>query len=331
MKPGLLEFLVCPQCGGRFRCSGSRERGGEVEEATLDCSQCAARFPVRGGIPRLLPDSLSAPERATSRAFEKQWKMLAELTSVFREEFRSYLDPLAPGDLRGVAVLDAGCGMGKFSYAAAEAGARAVIAVDLSDAVEVAHAHLRDWPSAHVVQASIYQLPFRPSTFDFVFSIGVLHHLPDPQLGFERLVRLARPGGRILVWLYALEGNERFVRLLDPWRSRLFSRLPSGANRVVATLLAVPLWLVIQGLYVPLARRGHVRRLPYADYFLYFSRLGFRIFWGTVYDKLVPPIAHYLSQDTVRRWLANADLTELALRHRNANSWTCLARRGAGA
>ena len=136
-------------------------------------------------------------------------------------------------------------------------------------------------------------------------------------------------GGRILVWLYALEGNERFVRLLDPWRARLFSRLPSGANRVVATLLAVPLWLLIRGLYVPLARRGHARGLPYSAYFLYFSRLGFRTFWGTVYDKLVPPVAHYLSRDTVHRWLANANLTELALRHRNANSWTCLARRSA--
>jgi len=331
VKPALLEFLVCPQCGGELRCTGSRERAGEVEDAALDCSACAARFPVSGGIPRMLPESLSPPERATSRAFETQWKMLAELTSVFREEFRSYFDPLAPAELRGLAVLDAGCGMGKFSYAAAEAGARAVIGVDLSDAVEVANAHLRNRPNAHVVQASIYQLPFKPGTFDFVFSIGVLHHLPDPELGFERLVRLVRPGGRILVWLYALEGNERFVRLLDPWRARLFCRLPSRANRVVATLLAVPLWLLIRGLYVPLAQRGRASRLPYADYFLYFSRLGFRIFWGTVYDKLVPPIAYYLSQDTVRRWLANADLVEIALRHRNANSWTCLARRSAAA
>ena len=327
MKPELLEFLVCVHCGAPLRCAASRMRGAEVEEGMLDCTQCAARFPVRGGIPRMLPDGLSTPECATSRAFGTQWKMLADLTSVFREEFRSYFDPLAPTDLNGLAVLDAGCGMGKFSYAAAEAGARVVIGVDLSEAVEVAHAHLRDRPNAHVVQASIYQLPFRPSAFEFVFSIGVLHHLPDPALGFERLVRLVHPGGRILVWLYALEGNERFVRLLDPWRARLFSRLPPAANRVIATVLAVPLWLLIRGLYVPLARRERAGRLPYAPYFLYFHRLGFQVFWGTVYDKLVPPIAHYLSQGSVRRWLENADLTELALRHRNANSWTCLARR----
>src|SRR5437870_8713264 len=180
----------------------------------------------------MLPESLSPPERATSRAFETQWKMLAELTSVFREEFRSYFDPLAPADLRGLAVLDAGCGMGKFSYAASEGGARAVIGVDLSDAVEVANAHLRNRPNAHVVQASIYELPFRPGTFDFVFSIGVLHHLPDPERGFQRIVPLAAPRARVLVWLYALEGNEFFVRWLDPFRKRVFSRAPAWVSRL---------------------------------------------------------------------------------------------------
>ena len=331
MKPALLDFLVCPGCGGALQCTPSREHGGEVEEGTLGCVPCRAQFPVRAGIPRMLPAGLSVPEQATARAFETQWKMLAKLSSAFRDEFRSYLQPLAPGDLQGLSVLDAGCGMGKFSYAAAEAGAGLVIAVDLSAAVEVAHAHLRAWPNAHVVQASIYHLPFRPGTFDLVFSIGVLHHLPDPELGFGRLVPLARPRGRLLVWLYAVEGNERFIRLLDPWRSRLFSRLPSSANRVVATLIALPLWLLIRGVYVPLAARGRAPRLPYAEYFLYFSRLGFRTFWGTVYDKLVPPIAYYVSRDTIRRWLANAGLTELALRHRNANSWTCLARKDSAA
>ena len=155
----------------------------------------------------------------------------------------------------------------------------------------------------------------------------MLEYVSDYPMALAELHRVVRPGGRILVWLYALEGNERFVRLLDPWRARLFSRLPPAANRVIATVLAVPLWLLIRGLYVPLARRERAGRLPYAPYFLYFHRLGFQVFWGTVYDKLVPPIAHYLSQGTVRRWLENAGLTEVALRHRNANSWTCLARR----
>ena len=133
----------------------------------------------------------------------------------------------------------------------------------------------------------------------------------------------------MLAWLYAFEGNEFFVRWLDPFRKRLFSRAPSWVSRLVATLIAVPLWLVINAIYAPLAGTNAGRRLPYAEYFLYFRRLGFRTFWGTVYDKLVPPVAFYLTRDTVDRWLARARLRPLTVRHRNGNSWTCLAERPA--
>ena len=329
MKPELLDLLVCPGCRGRLACETARTDGPEIEEGTLRCDACRTTFPIRGGVPRMVPGELTHPERATARAFGTEWKMLNELSDVFRDEFRSYIEPLAPSDLRGLAVLDAGCGMGKFSFAAAEAGARTVVAVDLSEAVDVAHAHLRRLPNAHAVQASIYELPFRPDTFDFVFSIGVLHHLPDPERGFRQIVPLAAPAARVLVWLYAFEGNEFFVRWLDPFRVHVFSRLPAVVSRVAATILALPLWILILLVYRPLARLGLETRLPYAKYFLYFSRLGFRTFWGTVYDKLVPPISFYLTRDTIRRWLAATGLREVALWHRNGNSWTCLAQRKA--
>jgi SAM-dependent methyltransferase len=327
VKPALLPYLACPRCGGSFGCEPARAEAEEVLEGTLRCRGCGVTHVVTGGVPRLVPDALSRPEKRTSAAFGTQWKILGDLSEVFRAEFQSYLEPVPLGELSGLVVLDAGCGMGKFSLAAAEAGARAVVAVDLSDAVDVAFHHLRRVPGAHVVQASIAEPPFRPGAFDFVFSIGVLHHTPDPEGSFRKLVPLVRAGGRLFVWLYALEGNELFVRWLDPFRRVVFSRLPSWANRVAATLLAVPLWLVIRGLYVPLLRRGRGHGLPYAEYFLYFRRLGFRTFWGTVYDKLVPPIAFYLTREEIRRWLGGTGLTELGLRHRNGNSWSCLAQR----
>jgi uncharacterized protein YbaR (Trm112 family) len=138
VKPALLELLACPRCAGALTAKPARSEGGEVLEGTLGCAACGAAFPIRGGIPRILPDALSARERATSRAFGAQWKMLAELSGVFRAEFETYLDPLPAAELQGLAVGDAGCGMGKFSFAAVESGARAVVAVDLSEAVEVA-------------------------------------------------------------------------------------------------------------------------------------------------------------------------------------------------
>jgi SAM-dependent methyltransferase len=327
VKPGLLDYLACPHCGSSLACEPARVEAREVIEGTLRCEACQASFPVRAGVPRMLPAVLSDPERATSRAFGRQWHLLSGLDPTRATEFASYLDPLPASVLDGLAVLDAGCGSGKFAAAAAEAGARAVVAVDFSDAVEVAWRNLRDRPGVHVVQASIDRLPLRPGAFDLAYSIGVLHHTPDPEKAFHQIVPLVRPAGRLFVWVYALEGNEAFRRWLDPWRVRLFSRLPSWTNRIAATLLAVPLWAVIRSLYVPLARRGRAGGLPYADYFLYFSTLGFPTFWGTVYDKLVPPVAFYVSRGDLRRWLRDAHLAEEFLRHRNRNSWSCLARR----
>jgi len=327
VKAGLLDYLVCLLCGGRLICHADSTRADEVLEGTLECAGCRARFPIRRGVPRMVPERLAAPEQASSRAFGTQWRMLARLLPGFLTEFRSYLEPLDAADIRGRAVLDAGCGMGKFSLAAAVCGARIVIGVDLSESVDVAYEHLRDVPNAHVVQASLYQLPLRSQAFDFVFSIGVLHHTPDPEKAFRGLVDVTAEEGRLFVWLYALEGNEVFVRWIDPLRARVFSRLPSWSNRVVATILAVPFWVMIRAMYVPLGRWGRGSGLPYHEYFLYFSRLGFRTFWGTVYDKLVPPISFYLTRDEIERWLVSANLTALALRHRNGNSWSCLARR----
>ena len=105
--------------------------------------------------------------------------------------------------------------MGKFLYYSGKWGAKDVIGIDLSHAVEVAFQWTHEMPNVHVVQADIYNLPLRKS-FDFIYSIGVLHHLPNPEGGFRQLVPLLRPGGKILAWVYGYEGNELYIKFADP-------------------------------------------------------------------------------------------------------------------
>jgi len=70
-------------------------------------------------------------------------------------------------------VLDVGCGMGRFADVILRWGGEDY-AVDLSFAVDAAYANLGDRPGFHVAQASVFDLPFRPKTFDLIFSLGVL-------------------------------------------------------------------------------------------------------------------------------------------------------------
>ena len=80
-------------------------------------------------------------------------------------------------------------GSGRHAYFAATYGAREVVALDLSDAVEAARATCRALDNVHVVQGDLLRPPFRTGQdgggFDLVYSIGVLHHLPDPVKRFR--------------------------------------------------------------------------------------------------------------------------------------------------
>ena len=83
--------------------------------------------------------------------------------------------------------------------------------MDLSDAVETAFAATRALENVHIVQADIYHLPF-PRIFDYAFSVGVLHHLPDPLRGFKSLASKVKQGGHLSAWVYGAENNEWITR-----------------------------------------------------------------------------------------------------------------------
>ncbi len=71
---------------------------------------------------------------------------------------------------------------------------------------------------------------------DFVLSIGVLHHIPDPAPVFPRRVFALRPGGRMAVWLYGREGNAAYLAAVRPLRA-ITRRLP---HPVLAGIVRVP-------------------------------------------------------------------------------------------
>ena len=90
--------------------------------------------------------------------------------------------------------LDAGCGKGRYTRFLAE-HLGALVALDGSSAVEAAARNLAGFPSVLVVRSDLRQAPFAAGSFDFISSLGVLHHLDDPRAGFDRLVGIPGPGG----------------------------------------------------------------------------------------------------------------------------------------
>jgi SAM-dependent methyltransferase len=295
--------LCCPNCGGAL----------EARSRAFVCSHCHAAYPVVNRIPRfLIPGAMTPQGRRTARSFAYEWRRFGELRPEWERNFREYLRPLDPAELRGQRVLDVGAGSGRHSYYAAAAGA-IVTAVDVGDAIEVARRNLP--AEVLTVQADAERLPFADGSFDLVMSIGVLHHLPDPPRALQKLVRLVRPGGRIHVYLYWVP-EQRWHRVVLGWVAvarRLTTRLPHRVLHLLCFPLAGFLELAIVIPYRLLRDRQRWQRIAeglplkaYADY-------PFAVLVNDQFDRLSAPIEHRYTRTQVQTMMADAGLEEITV------------------
>jgi SAM-dependent methyltransferase len=150
---------------------------------------------------------------------------------------------LSPEEVRGMTVLDAGCGNGSSTLGMARLGARAV-GLDQSSGLEKAVEYRTPADQAlelSYVQGNLMDAPFAPASFDVVFSAGVLHHTPDTRQAFLTLAPLVRPGGHFYVWLYR---REPFVTATVDAIRVLTTRMPHGLFNQVAWVMATPFRLL---------------------------------------------------------------------------------------
>lgn len=327
MKEKLVSYLVCPACAGSSNASlslsVSRVERAEIIEGELRCRACASSFPITRGIPRFA--ELAAVEKdkqATAENFGWQWRHFTDVDERYAEQFLGWIAPVTPEFFRDKVVLEGGCGKGRHTQLAAQWGAREVIGIDLSEAVETAYAATRSLPNAHVIQADIYRLPLARK-FDYAFSVGVLHHLPNPRLGFFSLASKVVPGGRVSAWVYGAENNEWIVRLVNPVREKITSRIDQRALLHLSKIPAAGIFLATKLIYGPLNRRGTTlgQYLFYNDYLSAIAPFSWREQHLIVFDHLVAPTAFYIPREEFESWWRELGATDVVITWHNKNSW----------
>ena len=236
MKRSLLEILACPRCGAEFELD---RHADEIESGTLTCTSCSLAVPIADGVPRFVGQEhyASAFGEEWTRWPRTQLDSATGLDESRRGLQNAFTFPIS--ELRGKRVLDVGCGTGRFAEIALEEGAE-VVCVDMSRAIDVARENLGHFPTAHFVQADIFELPFKPE-FDIVYSLGVLHHTPDPPRAFHCIARLLRPDGVISIRVYAAY-NKAYIATTEFYRR--FTRRLSPRVLQKLCLIAVPLYYV---------------------------------------------------------------------------------------
>ena len=325
MKRRLLDYLACPACDGQIDlASVSADDGVEILSGDLKCASCAKTFAIVRGVPRFADlTNVEADKQATAESFGWSWQQFAHDDARYEQQFLDWIAPVKPDFFAGKVVLEGGCGKGRHTRRIAGWGAKDIVAVDLSAAVEVAFAATRGIENAHVIQADIYHLPLRRA-FDYAFSVGVLHHLPNPREGFKSLVSNVKPGGHASAWVYGAENNEWIVRFVDPVR-RVTSRMRRNLLFQLARVPTAFMFSATKMIYGPLNRTESGKKLArllfYNDYLNYISRFDWREQHSIVFDHLVAPTAFYISRAEFAEWWRDIGATDVVIDWHNRNSW----------
>jgi len=216
-------------------------------------------------------------------------------------------------------VADIGSGTGRIVNMLLDSGAAQVVAVEPSAAFAVLQKNTsRRSDRVMYINDRGEALP-AGMELDLVVSMGVLHHIPQPEPVVAAAYKALRPGGQILVWLYGKEGNEYYLRFITPVRA-VTKRLPHAVLNVACSLLCVALDVYIFGCrYMPLPMRDYMRNVLER-----FPRSVRRL---TIYDQLNPAYSKYYSRIEAVELLARAGFTAVSAWNRHGYSWSVVGKK----
>ncbi len=183
-------------------------------------------------------------DRQTVESFGDEWK---KFNAFSEEEIKNagdqYFDVIDFNELPNNAkVLDLGCGSGRWTkYMYNKVGY--IDAVDPSKAIYHAAYQYHHLENIRFTRAGVNDLPFEDESYDFIISLGVLHHIPNTQKALDSLLKKLKPGGQALIYLYYALDNRglayKFIFFLSTFLRSLVSKLPQGLKFFIADLIAV--------------------------------------------------------------------------------------------
>lgn len=226
-------------------------------------------------------------------------------------------------------VLDMGCGTGRWTkYVSSKV--KFIEAVDPSKAVVAANDLVGSINNVRISQAEVSALPFQDGAFDFVFSLGVLHHIPDTSLALKQTVAKLREGGYCLIYLYYTLDNKsllfRSIFHLSNFLRYFICRLPSSSKKFVCDILAIIFYLPLVFFSKVCFKLFGEKILKYIPLSWYHDK-SFNVIRNDSLDRFGTPLEQRFSKEDINRMMINAGLKDVVFSSKPPY-WRAVGRKG---
>lgn len=248
-------------------------------------------------------------QKGSPDRFGYEWSVYNKILPIYEDQFKRWTPFFKEEDWKNKEILDVGCGIGRNTYWPVKYGVSRAVAIDVDEgSLSSARTNLEKFSHVSVQKISAYDIPYK-STFDIVFSIGVIHHLEHPEQALFKMKEAAKSGGKVLIWVYGYENNEWVVKYFDPLRKLLFSKLPIKITHFLSVFPTAFLWLLL--------RMGMGR----IEYFSLLRKFSFWHLRSIVFDQMLPHIAHYWKKEEVLNLMKQTGLKNIQIQSVNDMSW----------
>ena len=249
-----------------------------------------------------------AADEPTVKAFGEEWNKFQHFKKTDLDKIgQDYFDLIKLDEWKDCVALDVGCGSGRWAQFL-NPYFKFIEAIDPSDSVFSASQNLAAFKNIRVTKAGVGNIPFPDQSFDFVYCLGVLHHIPDTSAALRKCYEKLKTNGRFLFYLYYNFENRGIIFKLIFHISSLFrfviSRLPKKLKHFICDLIAALVYLPITwfSTMISLFSEKIASQIPLS----YYRKTSFEIMRNDSLDRFGTPLEKRFSKNEIEKMLKDA-------------------------
>ena len=229
--------------------------------------------------------------------------------------FIDQLRPFDPKKVKNKTIMEVGIGNGRVLKHLLKFHPKKIFAVDPANSIKIAK---ENNPSKKIdfFNYKAEDINFQKK-FDYVFSLGVIHHIPDYSTACKNIYNSLKKKGKFIGWVYGNEGNELYIFIFNNLR-RITIKLPDNILRIICHLLNISCYMyVFLCKILPLPMRNYMLRI--------FNKCSYKKRNLMIFDQLNPSFSKYFKKEELEILLKKSGFKKFQLIHRHKYSWTIIA------